>query len=273
MRSKKLKWGNYRLFFRIMGSVFPVLILGWILANKNGERQTLSPVESLNELKEKKPCIAIVIDDFGYRNDHVIDGFLTLNIQISYAVIPGHNYSSQFAREAHSKGFEVLVHMPMESHEQMEGKEFYMIHSSMTPFEIKNEILTVFNEIPEAIGMNNHQGSKITEMEWVMESIGQTLKTKDKYFLDSRTSPDTKAEESMQKLQVRTGHRNIFLDNELEEMYVTEQLEELGLIAESEGFAIGIGHARELTLSVLEKYIPEMIQKGFQFCFVSDVLK
>ena len=121
--------------------------------------------------------------------------------------------------------------------------------------------------------MNNHQGSKITEMEWVMESIGQTLKTKDKYFLDSRTSPDTKAEESMQKLQVRTGHRNIFLDNELEEMYVTEQLEELGLIAESEGFAIGIGHARELTLSVLEKYIPEMIQKGFQFCFVSDVLK
>ena len=165
-----------------MGSVFPVLILGWILANNNGERKTLSPVESLNGLKGKKPCIAIVIDDFGYRNDHVIDGFLTLNVQISYAVIPGHNYSSQFAREAHSKGFEVLVHMPMESHEKTEGKESYMIHSSMTPFEIENEILTVFHEIPEAVGMNNHQGSKITEMEWVMESIGQTLRRENKYL-------------------------------------------------------------------------------------------
>ena len=53
---------------------------------------------------------------------------------------------------------------------------------------------------------------------------------------------------------------------------MTEQLETLGLMAESDGFAIGIGHARELTLAVLEKNIPVMIQKGFQFCFVSDVL-
>ena len=120
--------------------------------------------------------------------------------------------------------------------------------------------------------MKNHQESKITEMEWVMESIGQTLRRENKYFLDSRTSPYTKDEELMQKLKVRTGHRNIFLDNELEEMYVIEQLEALGLMAESDGFAIGIGHARELTLAVLEKNIPVMIQKGFQFCFVSDVL-
>ena len=56
-------------------------------------------------------------------------------------------------------------------------------------------------------------------------------------------------------------------------MYVTEQLEALGQMAESAGFPIGIGHARELTLSVLEKNIPEMIQKGFEYYFVSDVLK
>ena len=54
-------------------------------------------------------------------------------------------------------------------------------------------------------------------------------------------------------------------------MYVTEQLEALGQMSESAGFAIG--HARELTLSVLEKNIPEVIQKGFDYYFVSDVLK
>ena len=61
------------------------------------------------------------------------------------------------------------------------------------------------------------------------------------------------------------------LDNKLEEIYVTEQLEALGQMAGSAGFAIG--HARELTLSVLEKNIPEVIQKGFDYYFVSDVLK
>jgi len=54
-------------------------------------------------------------------------------------------------------------------------------------------------------------------------------------------------------------------------MYVTEQLEALGQMAESAGFAIG--HARELILSVLEKNIPGMIQKGFEYYFVSDILK
>ena len=54
-------------------------------------------------------------------------------------------------------------------------------------------------------------------------------------------------------------------------MYVTEQLEALGQMAESAGFSIC--HARELILSVLEKNIPEMIQKVFEYYFVSDVLK
>ena len=52
---------------------------------------------------------------------------------------------------------------------------------------------------------------------------------------------------------------------------MTEQLEALGKMAESAGFAIG--HARELILSVLEKNIPGMLQKGFEYYFVSDVLK
>jgi len=54
---------------------------------------------------------------------------------------------------------------------------------------------------------------------------------------------------------------------------VTEELEALGQMSESAGFAIGIGHARELTLSVLEKNIPGMIQKGFEYYVVSDLLK
>ena len=52
---------------------------------------------------------------------------------------------------------------------------------------------------------------------------------------------------------------------------MTEQLEALGQMAESAGFAIG--HARKLILSVLEKNIPGMIQKGFEYYVVSDLLK
>ncbi|MDP6685165.1 MAG: divergent polysaccharide deacetylase family protein [Candidatus Marinimicrobia bacterium] len=266
MRSNPKRLFDRRILIKTLGSILPILVLGWILFHNNGNsKKTI-------QNKIQKPCIAIVIDDFGYGNDHVIEGFLSLNVPLSYAVIPGHNYSSQFAREAHSKGFEILVHMPMESHESPEREEPLMIKSSMNSFDIENEILNALHELPEAVGMNNHQGSKVTELEWVMEIIGRTLKRENKYFLDSRTSPNTKAEDSMKKLRVRTGHRNIFLDNELEEVYVEKQLDEVAELAKSDGFAIGIGHARELTLLVLEKKIPELVKRGYQFCLVSDIL-
>ncbi len=219
-----------------------------------------------------KPCIAIVIDDFGYSHDHVVDGFLSFDVPLSYAVIPGHNYSRQFAKEAHAKGFEILVHMPMESHSNTNAKEPKELHSTMTPFEMENEILSAFFSLPEAVGMNNHQGSKLTEMEWVMNQIGQTLKRKNKYFLDSRTSPNSVAESVMKKLNVRTGKRHLFLDNEQNEKYVIQKIDELMEIAESNGSAIGIGHVKDITLGVLKSKLPEVIQNGFRLCFVSEIL-
>ena len=59
--------------------------------------------------------IVIIIDDFGYRDDNVSEGFLLLDANLTFAVIPGHNNSKVFAAKAKQRGFEVIVHMPMES--------------------------------------------------------------------------------------------------------------------------------------------------------------
>ena len=50
-----------------------------------------TPVESPPTLKG---TIWIIIDDFGYRNDDVSDGFLNLDVPLTYAVIPCHEYLS-----------------------------------------------------------------------------------------------------------------------------------------------------------------------------------
>jgi len=255
-----------RIFYNVLGGLVSIIIFGWFFFQwtEKGQSSTSDPIN--------KPCIAIVIDDFGYGNDHIVDGFLSLEVPMSYAVIPGHNYSSDFAREAHSKGFEILIHMPMESHEKPEREEPLIITSSMNNFEIENAILAAFHEIPEAVGMNNHQGSKATELDWMMNIVGRILKRKNMYFLDSRTSAHTKAEETIKKNQVQTGHRNIFLDNKEEWTYIENQLKKIAALAKAQGFAIGIGHAKELTLEVLEKKIPELLKNGYHFCLVSEVL-
>jgi len=261
---------KYRILISILGGILPILIIIWTVFNL----QDKSGGESLDiDCNRDSPCIAFVIDDFGYAYDHIVDGFLSIDEKLTFAVIPGHSYSKQIAREASENGFEILVHMPMESHEDTLETESYFISSVMTAFEIENETLSAFHDIPEAVGMNNHQGSKATEMEWAMKSVGLILKREGKYFLDSRTSSSTVAETTIREQGVKTAHRDVFIDNELSEQYMLEKISEMEKIAKRTGFAIGIGHVREMTLTVLKKIIPKIKENGIQLCFVSELLK
>ncbi|GIS72554.1 MAG: hypothetical protein CM1200mP10_21310 [Candidatus Neomarinimicrobiota bacterium] len=54
----------------------------------------------------------IIIDDFGYRDDHVSEGFLSLDADLTFAVIPGHQNSKVFAAKADQKGMRLLCTCP-----------------------------------------------------------------------------------------------------------------------------------------------------------------
>ena len=43
-------------------------------------------------------------------------------------------------------------------------------------------------------------------------------------------------------------------------------------IAEKKGLAIGIGHVKKSTLEVLQKKIPDLIEQGIEFKFLSQVV-
>ena len=60
-------------------------------------------------LKENIGTIVLIIDDFGYRNDLISDGFLKLDIPITCAIIPGHSQSKKFAEKALNAGKEVII--------------------------------------------------------------------------------------------------------------------------------------------------------------------
>jgi len=216
--------------------------------------------------------IAIIIDDFGYSNDDVSDGFMKLKTKLTYAVIPGHEHSRHMSQKAKVEGFEVIVHMPMETETPSSGEEEYRLKSSMTSLEIEQRVEKVLQHLPEAVGMNNHQGSKATVDLRMMNVLGTVLKRNGKYFLDSRTTKYTEAETVMRTLDVLTGRRNVFLDNDLDEDLIRTQVYELADKAKKYGFAVAIGHARQQTLNVLKREIPELEKQHFEFVYVSEVV-
>ena len=216
--------------------------------------------------------IVLIIDDFGYRNDSVSDGFLNLNVPITCAIIPGHSQSRKFAEKASAVGKEVIIHMPMESNINTKGEDEYKIRTGMTSEEIEWRVGEVLKDIPEAVGMNNHQGSRATADGKVMSVVASVLKRNNKYFVDSRTTGTTVAEKIMREIGVPTARRHVFLDNDDSIDKITEQLNELVTLSQTQGVAIAIGHAKSNTLKVLKDAIPQLINDGYEFEFASQVV-
>ena len=236
---------------------------------KNQERtETVKDID-----QDTLGVIVLVIDDFGYRNDNISDGFLNLSIPITCAIIPGHTASKKFAEKAVSYGKEVIIHMPMESENYSPGEDEYKLLTSMTSELLENKLIQAFESLPEAIGMNNHQGSKATSDSKTMTVLASVLKDRGKYFIDSRTSSLTIGEKTMISFGVPTARRNIFLDNNNDLDRIEEQMNKLANSAKKNGVAVGLGHARKNTLSVIEKIVPDLLDKGFVFQFASQVVK
>lgn len=235
---------------------------------KNKEEDKLNKRDSSTSLGE----ISIVIDDFGYRNDDVSDGFLKINANLTYAIIPGHNYSTSFGEKAVNAGYEVIVHMPMENTGKTYGEEKFVLMTDMDSETIKRRINNAFSQIPTAIGMNNHQGSKASADQHVMSNVAKVIKEKGLFFLDSRTTVETIIVTTMEVFGVPTAKRNIFLDNEDNELEIKKQLQKLVKKASMDGSSIGIGHAKRNTLRVLKEEIPKLQKRGFKFVFVSEMV-
>ena len=236
-------------------------------------KEPVSKTVPASKPKKLAGTIVLVIDDFGYRNDNISDGFLELGVSITCAIIPGHEQTSKFAQKASAAGQEVIIHMPMESSIPTSGKEDYSIKAGMTSEEIEWRMREVLKEIPEAVGMNNHQGSKVTTNGKVMSVIGSVLKKNKKYFIDSRTTPETIGEQTMRSLGVPTARRHVFLDNDPAEDLIQEQVKVLAAKAKENGVAVGIGHVKENTLNVLKNAIPDLKEQNFEFVFISEIVE
>ena len=236
------------------------------------DEQTSSQTPVETEKIPMRGVIGLIIDDFGYRNDHVSNGFLQLPGKLTYAIIPGHDYSQLFSKKAYDAGYEIIVHLPMENIGKTYGEEEYVLMSYFQDDEIKNRINKAFDLLPESIGLNNHQGSRGTADSRVMTLVAGVIKEKKKFFIDSRTTNNSLAETTMRKYGVPTNKRDVFLDNELDEEKIKIQLLELADVSEEKGIAIGIGHVKPQTLNVLAKEIPVLQEKGFRFEFVSNLV-
>ncbi len=220
-----------------------------------------------------RPEIAIIIDDFGH-SEEVAQKIYKIPAPITLAILPYLPYSCQIARSATAKGYEVMLHLPMEPLDPMNNPGKGAIYTKMSQEEIVYQTRENIINLPPVIkGVNNHMGSRATADERVMKAMLQELKKHNLYYIDSVTFKDTLGFTIARELGVRTARRDIFLDNEKDADYIRAQIEKLMARALKDKKAIGIGHAHSLTVEVIKEMIPEIEKKGIKLVFASKIAK
>jgi len=221
-----------------------------------------------------KGNICLVIDDFGYAHNETIDGYFSMEKDFSMAIIPGHIYSQSIGEIADSLGFEIIIHMPMEpyNYDSLSEKGF-ILSESLNANEVEERIDLAFLEIPMAVGMNNHQGSKATANLQLMKNVARSLKKRNKFFLDSFTNPESRGFITMRRFGVKTELRQVFLDHIEDSLHIQNQLDSLVHLSHSMDVAIGIGHVKPITLEILKKEIPRLKSEGYNFVSLSKIVR
>lgn len=201
--------------------------------------------------------IAILIDDMG-DNRSLGERALALPGAVSYAFLPHTAFAAMFARSAHARGRDVLLHAPMESEAQQRLMGPGALTTAMTEPDLRAQLRKNLASIPFVRGFNNHMGSVLTRdatrMSWLLEEArAQSL-----FFIDSRTTSHSVAGPTARRLGVPTTGRDIFLDHEDSVAAVERQFDRLLMLARQRGHAVAIGHPRPATLQVLERRLASL---------------
>lgn len=215
--------------------------------------------------------LAIVMDDLG--NDRgQADALFRLAYPLTISVLPHEADSGEIAEEAHRRGYEVMLHLPMAASGAAK-QEAIELHPGMPPDAVEKTFTGMLDTVPYAAGVNNHEGSLGTADQALMDELMPLLRQRNLFFIDSRTTTATVAESAARAAGVAAARRNVFLDDEQNVAAIRKQFALALHDAREKGSAVAIGHPHPETLEVLGEMMPEAQRQGVQLVFASDLAR
>ncbi len=215
--------------------------------------------------------ISIIIDDWGY-NLGIGRKFLELAQPLTMAVIPFTPHAEGLLAEGKARGWEALLHLPMEPVSSFWELGPGSIKTSLGADDIRRRVEEDLAALPGVDGVNNHMGSKATADERVMDAVMDVVSEKGLFFIDSRTSARSVAEKVAATYGVEHAGNQVFLDNVDSVDAVAQRIRLLAQTARRSGTALGIGHVRANTAAALARMLPELEAEGVSVIPVKELL-
>ncbi|MDO6692025.1 divergent polysaccharide deacetylase family protein [Aliiglaciecola sp. 3_MG-2023] len=213
--------------------------------------------------------IALIIDDMG--NTKRDEAAFLLPKEVAFSILPLTHLSEEYSHKAAVQKRDVMLHIPMES---LAGKPLGpgALIANMSAESIRLTLIQALATVPDAIGVNNHMGSKLTQLSLPMNVTMEFLAQQHLFFVDSRTTRYSKALKIAQQNGVLSARRNVFLDNDNHPAEIDVQFKRLIQLSQKDGYAVGIAHPYPQTIAYLQKNLPTLVKLDVQLVAISDLL-
>ena len=216
--------------------------------------------------------VAIIIDDIGY-DLNAAKTLVKIDADLTFAILPFQIHSREAAEMFHKAKKEILLHLPMEpvsypDEKPGEGALFTEMNNEELIFQLKKNIAAV----PYVSGVNNHMGSKFMINEQKLTLVFKELKRENMFFVDSRTSAETKTIPAAKQTGLKVAERKIFIDNNRNYNDIYSNLIN---VAKSDDVSpkIIIGHPYPETVRALKDAVKVLREKGVTIVPVSQIIK
>ena len=254
-----------------------------IIKEPKKETKQIAPRKAVTPKKEKakplspKPLqirqVAIIIDDIGYDLKPVKE-LLKIKADLTFAILPLCPHTREAAEMFHRAHRETLLHLPMEpvsypNEKPGNGALFTDMNDEELVFQLEKDIA----DVPYISGVNNHMGSKFMMDEKKLTLVFNKLKKNKLFFVDSRTSTDTKAFVTAEKVGLPVAARKIFLDNNRDYNEIYNNL--INIAPKDGDFSpvIIIGHPYPETIRAISDAMKVLREKGVSIVRVSQIIK
>jgi polysaccharide deacetylase 2 family uncharacterized protein YibQ len=217
--------------------------------------------------------VAIIIDDIGYDMTPVHE-LLRVDADITFAILPLLAHSREAADMLHKANRETLLHLPMEPLSYPKEKPGNgALFSDMNDEEIVFQLEKNLASVPYISGVNNHMGSKFMADEERLMLVFKQLKKKDLFFIDSRTTNNSKTTAASQKAHLTVASRKIFLDNDRDYSKIYQILMDVCNAPAGNAPLIVIGHPYPETIRAIRAANKSFREKGVSIVPVSKLVK
>jgi uncharacterized protein len=214
--------------------------------------------------KPNAPQIAIVITGLGTTNTTTAEALSKLPAAVTFALSSAGTDLDRLAGKARGQGHELLLQVPMESPEALEGRAApRALLASLSPEQNIERLHWQMSRFQGYVGVVNQMGDRLTASEPTFAPIVREIGSRGLIYVDDGSSPRSLAGQIAAGGGSGFAKANLALDAVPTPIEIEKALAKLEALAHQNGMAVGIATASPLVIERVAKWSKAVEGRGF----------